>query len=66
MHCSYYLRNKKINTARCQRPAVGHLTAPDGFDAGRVCQKHADEITTEYREKLGEQWTIRPLEMWEI
>ena len=49
--------------ARCERRATVYLFAPDGTPnpGGWVCQEHADATVTEYRDKLGEHWTYRPL-----
>ena len=49
--------------ARCTDEAVVWLIQPDGKrnPLGWLCQKHADAIVQEYAEKLGELWTLEPL-----
>ena len=49
--------------ARCARKATIYLFDPDGQPnpGGWVCQEHGDETVAEYRDKLGEHWTYRPL-----
>jgi len=49
--------------SRCPRTATVYLFAPDGMPnpGGWVCQEHADATVAEYRDKLGEVWTTRPL-----
>lgn len=49
----------------CGEDAVVWLRSPDGAlnPGGYLCQRHADTIVTEYREKLGEIWTLEILEV---
>lgn len=49
------------NQPRCNQVAEVMLLAPDGKTMGKYCSHDAEEITTEYREKLNENWTTRPL-----
>lgn len=44
---------------RCSNQATVRLVAPDGqaIAGPGSCTGHADEATTEYADKLGEQWT---------
>jgi hypothetical protein len=48
---------------RCKSPALRWLIHPDGTrnPGGYVCQTHADEILSEYRDKLGESWSTVPI-----
>jgi hypothetical protein len=49
---------------QCRKRAAGMLYAPDGIavPGGYYCQRHASAIMKEYREKLGEFWTLKPLD----
>lgn len=49
---------------RCPREATVRLLDPDGkrVPGGGMCDAHAREVVTEYREKLGEEWRVEPLE----
>lgn len=53
-----------LRPMRCTRDAVVWLYGPDGdaVPGGRMCRDCADEVVREYREKLGEVWTTRPLD----
>ena len=45
--------------AGCANPATTYLIAPEGGARGsRYCDRHAAAARDEYREKLGEVWTI--------
>lgn len=54
MTCSHWPRNGR----RCEAEATRLLLAPDGkpVPGGFYCQAHAEAITAEYSEKLGEDW----------
>ena len=45
----------------CPREATVMLHAPDGraVPGGWMCDAHAAEVVTEYREKLHEEWSAR-------
>ena len=49
---------------RCQADATHRLRDENGKRVpGKVlCKEHAHEIITEYREKLGWNWTMEPLD----
>ena len=51
---------------RCENDATVHLFAPDGKPnpGGRLCQQHANLCIVEYREKLAEEWTAKPIDEW--
>ena len=50
--------------ARCEGTAEVALLDPDGklTPGVRICAKCAEEIVTEYREKLGQEWKTVPLD----
>ena len=52
---------------RCAAPAVDRMYAPDGkpVPGGYYCQAHTDGPINEYREKLNEVWTSKPLHVYE-
>lgn len=54
--CSHYPERG----TRCGRPAPFWLIDPDGCmnPGGALCEDHGLAITLEYREKLGEVWTL--------
>lgn len=45
---------------RCNERGTHWLYAPDGklCPGGPLCERHGREIVEEYREKLGEPWTL--------
>ena len=49
---------------RCQKEADMALICPDGKQCpgGWFCQSHAQEITKEYQEKLGEMWIAKKMD----
>ena len=49
---------------RCEAPATVWLVAPDGEwnPGGHECRPHAEAVTREYAEKLGEPWTFVPID----
>ncbi len=49
------------NPGRCTAEGTHILYAPDGgrVPGGPICLAHGLAITTEYREKLDEVWTLR-------
>ena len=56
MRCSVYA-NRDYHS-RCENRATRWLIGPTGKrnPGGFVCENHAQEILSEYREKLGENW----------
>jgi hypothetical protein len=71
MRCVNYLcpsvRDRDVRfvvPSRCERDAVGLLYHWDGkpVPSAFLCRECADEIIAEYREKLGEEWTLRPVD----
>ena len=56
--CSHY-----HGRARCDNLATVWIVAPDGKDVPGAweCEGCASPMIAEYREKLGEKWTMRPL-----
>lgn len=48
--------------SRCRDKATGVLVAPDGEAVPHpgLCKAHADAVIAQYRQHLGEQWTLRP------
>jgi len=51
----------------CEKPAEVKLITDTGDECpgSYYCKKHADEIITEYKEKLDIVWTSRPLKDYE-
>jgi hypothetical protein len=49
---------------RCTKNATHWLHAPDGRKVPGCwyCEQHATACVDEYREKLGEVWTARPID----
>lgn len=56
--CSSY-----VGRTRCPNTATHRIYAPDGLPnpGGWVCGTHGQEITDEYKDKLDEAWTLKPL-----
>lgn len=52
-----------IGVKRCTRKAIHWIVNPDGKDnpGGKVCEECGTGVVTEYKEKLEEVWTLRPL-----
>ena len=49
--------------ARCTADATHYLSDDDGKRVPGVwCEKHANEIATEYNTKLGWDWSMEPIE----
>jgi len=49
--------------ARCSTDATRYLSDEDGKRVpGAWCEEHAREIVTEYKTKLGWDWTMEPIE----
>lgn len=48
---------------RCTRPAKVRLCAPNGtlVPGKGMCLEHAREVVEEYKEKLEEAWTVKPI-----
>ncbi len=61
MQCIYHELEKPFK--RCEKPAEGKMVSPDGQDVPGCyyCKQHADIIMAEYKEKLRQEWTLRPL-----
>ena len=49
-----------VNDRRCHRDASVRLYAPDGkrCPSGPICRQCAEEIVSEYREKLDQVWSF--------
>ena len=45
---------------RCRETAVWWVCSPEGQRISYHCGAHAVAIVQEYREKLGEYWTLEP------
>lgn len=60
MNCGY----TGIGSSRCKSLATVWLFDSSGQanPGGYLCQKHVDLIITEYRDKLGEEWTTQPID----
>jgi len=56
--CSQY-----IGKNRCENDSVYHVLAPDGsyVPGAWVCKEHGEAIIKEYKEKLGEIWSLHEL-----
>jgi hypothetical protein len=56
--------NHWTGRVRCDRVADVTLHDPDGdmVPGGFYCRPHAEACVTEYREKLGEQWSVKSLD----
>ena len=68
IQCSTYPDGYKRDVrggGRCPNSAAHWLIQPDGKrnPGGYVCDAHGQAITSEYSEKLGEVWTLGPLEL---
>ena len=63
MRCSHY-NGVGIGADRCRADATHWLFDPDGEKnpGGWVCKAHGDAIVEEYAAKLGERWTLRPID----
>ena len=49
--------------SRCDADAAHYLSDEDGKRVpGAWCEEHAREIVTEYKTKLGWDWTMEPIE----
>jgi hypothetical protein len=49
---------------RCTAPAAYWLIQPDGKrnPGGWICANHGQAIVAEYAAKLGEHWTLQPID----
>lgn len=56
--------NHWTDRKRCDETATVLMFAPDGeaVPGGYYCRLHATAAVNEYREKLGEVWTLQELE----
>ena len=61
--CQHYDRLTLREYQRCDADATHYLRTGQGVDLGvAYCREHAVAIVTEYREKLGWNWTMEPIE----
>ena len=61
--CSHYTGRE-----RCTALSVVWIHAPGSplpVPGCWVCREHGEAVITEYREKLGEEWTLQPLRLLE-
>lgn len=67
IRCQHH-RGEYPGHVRCTAAATALLVDPDGDEklsrqcASYYCDEHGTEIATEYLEKLGESWSLQPLE----
>jgi hypothetical protein len=62
MICCHY-----TDRERCRAEATHHIDDPNGkpVPGGWTCLPHGTAVVEEYWEKLGQRWTLRPLEAGE-
>ena len=62
MRCQHRDNRHDLHT-RCAADATHYLRDDDGKRVpGAWCEKHANEIVTEYKTKLGWNWSMEPIE----
>jgi hypothetical protein len=59
-HLTYYTWH---DGTRCREPATHYLFTPAGekCPGGWTCEPHGRATVDEYREKLDQCWTLRPI-----
>jgi len=62
MRCQHY-RAISLRRTRCDADATHYLWDDRGKRVpGAWCEKHAREIVTEYKTKMGWDWSMEPIE----
>jgi len=61
MRCTHFAAD---DGPRCTSAATHRLLTSfgDRVPGSAMCKKHAQEVVTEYREKLGWEWAMQPLD----